>query len=139
MFSYFSEMSTNRVFSAIKCRRIRQIFAIKIHRNISVITSTVTNSRCLRIGTKVVSIRRHQRIGLSTNRDKCGVDSSTSTNRDVYQCGYLRIDLLPLKRRRLCRLTASWIVFQQNLKELQPHILLIVDSDTPLNASRFSA
>ena len=51
--------------------------------------------RCLRIGTNVVWIRRHRRIGLSTNRDKCGADSSTSTNRDVYQIGYLRIDLLP--------------------------------------------
>ena len=113
VFSYFSEMSTNRVFSAIRCRRIGLLFAIKFHRNICVDSSTSTNwdvyesgqmlcrfvdideSGCLQIGTNVVSIRRHRRIGLSTNRDKCGVDSSTSTNRDVYQCGYLRIDLLP--------------------------------------------
>ena len=32
---------------------------------------------------------------MSTNRDKFGADSSLATNRDVYQLGYLRIDLLP--------------------------------------------
>ena len=84
-----SEMSTNRVFSAIRCRRIGHLFAIKFHWNIWVDSSTSTNwdvyesgqmlcrfvdideSGCLRIGTNVVSIRRHRRIGMSTNLAIC--------------------------------------------------------------------
>ena len=87
--SYFSEMSTNWVFSAIRCRRIGHLFAIKFHQNICVDSSTSTNwdvyesaqmlcrfvdideSGCLRIGTNVVSIRQHRRIGMSTNVAIC--------------------------------------------------------------------
>ena len=43
VFSYFSEMSTNRVFSAIRCRRIGHLFAIEFHQNICVDWSTSTN------------------------------------------------------------------------------------------------
>ena len=80
-------MSTNRAFI---CNKISSIYLYRF--------VDIYELRCLRIGANVVSIRGHRRIGLSTNRDQCGVDSSTSTNRDVYQCGYLRIDLLPSHR-----------------------------------------
>ena len=76
-------------FSAIRCRRIGHLFAIKFHQNICVDWSTSTNwdvyesaqmlcrfvdideSGCLRIGTNVVSICRHRRIGMSTNVAIC--------------------------------------------------------------------
>ena len=43
VFSYFSEMSTNRVLSAIRCRRTEHLFAIKFHQNNCVDSSTSTN------------------------------------------------------------------------------------------------
>ena len=82
-------MLKNRAFSAIRCRRIGHLFAMKFHQNICVDSSTSTNwdvyesgqmlcwfvdideSGCLRIGTNVVSIRRHRRIGMSTNLAIC--------------------------------------------------------------------
>ena len=99
--SCFSEMSTNRVFF---CNKMSTNWAFICNKISSKYLCRFVDSdelRCLRIGTNAVSIRRHRRIRLSTNRDKCGVDSSTSTNRDVYQFGYLRIDLLPVLQRLL--------------------------------------
>ena len=88
-------------FSAIRCRRIGHLFAIKFHQNICVDSSTSTNwdvyesgqmlcrfvdideSGCLRIGTNVVSIRRHRRIGMSTNLAICESICYRSTQTNV--------------------------------------------------------
>ena len=112
-------MSTNRSFFCNKMSTNRAFICNKISSKYLCRLVDIDELRCLRIGTNVVSIRRHRPIGLSTDRDKCGVDSSTSTNRDVYQCGYLRIDLLPFARTRLkCRLHATsrfCVDFEQSL------------------------
>ena len=97
---FCNKMSTNRAFI---CNKISSKYLCRF--------VDIDELRCLRIGTNAVSIRRHRRIGLSTNRDKCGVDSSTSTNRDVYQCGYLRIDLLPFNWWRCFHSKAKCCVF----------------------------
>ena len=67
--------------------------------------------------------RRQRRIEMSTNRDKCCVDSSTSTNRDVYQFGYLRIDMLTKRFGAFYKRTAYDVIIIFQGRHVPPRLL----------------